>query len=469
MKHFSVKNPKIASMRRFAKDARASVGILFGFAVIPLILLTGGGVDYLRATTARSALFKAADGAALTAARNAAQMVGNGQANWSAASADIGSSAFNSSSNVIQNVVSSTPTVAVSRNGQTITAQLSFTASVQTAFLTLLQMASLPIGGTVTASVDLPQYSNLSLVLDVSPSMAIGATAADIANLKSLTQAQTGTACGFACHDTDGSAAITNYQIARNGNVNLRIDIVKTAAQALTNYVASSRVTPGQYTLGLYSLSSALKTLAPPTSNLSAISTAIGAVDFDTMSSVVPTLPAPAAANIASGTLATHYADTDYAATFSTLSSALPVVGTGASPGSRQQFVFIVTDGVSDTGLPDDPSVNPTYSYPPVPSFSTGNGWGKVTSPIDPSLCDALKARGVKIGVLYVTYVADTTDLFYQIGVQTNAPPANVQANLTACASPNLFYQASDLPSLTAGLRTLFDNATLKTVAHLTQ
>jgi len=150
-----------------------------------------------------------------------------------------------------------------------------------------------------------PVYANISLVLDVSPSMAIAATPGDITNLDALTLAQTGTGCSFACHDIDpnpngtpNTSSYSNYQIARNGGVTLRIDTVKSAAQALTNYVSNAS-TAGRYSMGLYTMSSLLTTIVPPTTNFSSVSSAIAAVDFDTMSTLVYTLPAPAPANIA--------------------------------------------------------------------------------------------------------------------------------------------------------------------------
>jgi len=117
-------------------------------------------------------------------------------------------------------------------------------------------------------------------------------------------------------------------------------------------------------------------------------------------------------------------------------------------------------------------AVSASYNYPSIPNFSSGNADGKLTSPIDPSLCASLKQSGVTVAILYVTYLTDSTDVtgLYQTLVQTNAPPSALVSNLTQCASsPNLFYQANDLPSITLGLTTLFASATSPpNIAHLT-
>lgn len=456
--------------RRFAAETSANAAMIFGLSLAPILFLAGGAIDYERAVTVKSELRKAADTAALAAAREAARMIGAGETGWSPKSAKLGVNVFSSNARTIAgSAATATPTVTVTKVGQAVIARVAFVSNVPTQFLKLIAMSNINVGQAVEASAMLPQYANVSLVLDVSPSMAIAATAADMANLKSLTLAQIGSECAFACHDVDGAAALSNYQIARSGNITLRIDVVKSAAQSLVSYMSMAAAVSGQFTMGLYTLSSSLRTLATPTSNFSALLTAINAVDFDRMSVVAPTLPSPTPQHIASGVSVSHYADTDFAASFTTLNTAVPNDGSGVSALSRQQVAFIVTDGLSDVGALFNPSVNTTYVYPPAPNFASGNDWGKVTAPIEASLCDSLKQRGVKVGVLYVPYVADPADVLYQKGVMTNAPPAAVEANLRACASAGLFYEASDQTGIAAGLRALFNTAALQTAARLTQ
>ena len=196
--------------------------------------------------------------------------------------------------------------------------------------------------------------------------------------------------------------------------------------------------------------------MVPSTPSLSRITTAINLVDFDKMSVIAPTLPAPAPANFASGDSLPHYADTDFATTLPALNSAVPPAGAGATPAARQQYVFLITDGLGSTGALYNPAVSSTYSYPATPNFANGNDAGKFTRPLDPTLCSAFKSRGVQVAVLYVTYVPDPTEYWYQTLVATNAPPTALVNNLTACASPGLFYQASDATQISTGLTSLF-------------
>ncbi|WP_108681884.1 pilus assembly protein [Methyloceanibacter sp. wino2] len=54
-----------ARARRFSRDKRGNVAILFGLAIVPLVLFVGLAVDYGRAMTVRGAMSDAADSAAL--------------------------------------------------------------------------------------------------------------------------------------------------------------------------------------------------------------------------------------------------------------------------------------------------------------------------------------------------------------------------------------------------------------------
>ncbi len=477
------------ALREFQCNSDGAVVMIFIFAILPLLLSVGVAMDYLRVTSAQSALTQAADNGALMAAQAGYQQLNAGNANWSAAAISAGQNAFLANALAIRNVSNVNPAFAVTQTGSNVSAQLTYTANVSTTIMKLVNIPVVAVTKTVVASTTPSStssstplmYANISLVLDVSPSMAIAATPTDIANLDALTLAQTGTGCSFACHDIDpnpngtpNASSYSNYQIARNGGVTLRIDTVKSAAQSLTNYVSTAS-TAGQYSMGLYTMSSLLTTVVPPTTNFSSVSSAIGAIDFDTMSTLVYTLPAPAPANIAppNGDVPSKYADTDFGAVFAALNTTIPSGGAGPSAASPKQIVVLVTDGLSDVGLPMNSAISATYNYPSIPNFSSGNADGKLTGPIDPSLCASLKQSGVTVAILYVTYLIDPTDVtaLYQTLIQSNAPPSALIANLTQCASsPNLFYQANDLPGITLGLTTLFTSATTPpSIVHLTQ
>jgi type II secretory pathway pseudopilin PulG len=60
--------------RRFRRDQRGNVLMLFGLALVPLMGVIGVAIDYSRASNARQALNAAIDSAALMAARDAQKL-----------------------------------------------------------------------------------------------------------------------------------------------------------------------------------------------------------------------------------------------------------------------------------------------------------------------------------------------------------------------------------------------------------
>src|SRR6185312_4211115 len=99
---------------------------------------------------------------------------------------------------------------------------------------------SWPIGGSSTAQASSAPNMNFYLLLDDSPSMAIGATQDDIDNLKRYTAGQPSGSCGFACHEVRPSLdpnanswTTDNLSIARANGVRLRIDLVVNAVNQL--------------------------------------------------------------------------------------------------------------------------------------------------------------------------------------------------------------------------------------------
>src|SRR3954469_3436680 len=59
-------------MPSFWKNTEANVAVIFGIALVPLVTAVGMAVDYSRATSARTAMQTALDGAALMIAKDAA-------------------------------------------------------------------------------------------------------------------------------------------------------------------------------------------------------------------------------------------------------------------------------------------------------------------------------------------------------------------------------------------------------------
>jgi hypothetical protein len=133
-----------------------------------------------------------------------------------------------------------------------------------------------------------------------------------------------------------------------------------------------------------------------------------------------------------------------------------PGNGTNISGDTPQEVLFIVTDGVVD-------EINSSTCTQSL----TGS---RCQEPITPSLCTAIKSRlaaskpNIRIAVLYTTYLPVPADPWYASWV---APfQSTISAQLQACASPNLFYEATIGEDLGQALSTLFHKAA--NPAHLT-
>ena len=114
--------------------------------------------------------------------------------------------------------------------------------------------------------------------------------------------------------------------------------------------------------------------------------------------------------------------------------------GTGKTPDDPIKFVFIVTDGVQDG----------VYQAWTAPTTGTSTG------PISPSACDALKAKGITVAVLYTEYLWFNS---WQWPTFVEAFAPQIQPNLEACASPGFFFLATDSAEINTSLQSMFTKA----------
>jgi hypothetical protein len=334
---------------------------------------------------------------------------------------------------------------------------------------------------------------NFYLLLDNSPSMGLGATATDINNLITLTANQSSTVppnvqsgsiprsnCAFACHQHtfNSSGQITgddtsdNYHIAKANGVTLRIDVMRTATQQLTQTASSTETYSNQIGMAVYTFSDTFQTIAPLSTNMPTVASNAAAID------------------LAYAYWNQRDAQTSYDTALSYMDSIIPNSGNGSSLASPLEFLMLVTDGVQDepvssssgSGDPADPpsSYLPANNQHNVANSLGGNvSSGRLISMIDTSgssMCTTIKNRGIKIAVLYTPYMPVTNNAFYNtwIGatstslnnnnpVNPNDPtdPASngVGQALQACASPGFYYQVTPTTGISQAMNALFQKA----------
>ena len=428
---------RFQALRRFFRNSRGNVAVIFGLSVVPMTFLVGMGIDYGQAAMRDDQLSAAADAAAL-AAVTTAMMASN-----DAASKQAATNTFNAQASVISGVTYNPAnlTVTVVDSITTRTVTVSYTAASTDLFPSILGKPSIPLTGQAQAIGQSPPNIDFYLLLDRSPSMAIAATQNGIDTMVNNTQSQGG--CAFACHQSNPAKdnlgnpnGEDNYALARALGVVLRIDNLNTAAQNLmTTAKQTEAANNATYRLATYSFDTGFNNLGPLTSNLNLAQTYASNL----------TLLQVYSNNYLTSNTNNNDEDTNYDNAMSNINSAMPNPGNGtnAQGDKPQEVMFFVTDGVEDENV----------------------SGGRQQSVMDPGWCTTIKNRGIRIAVLYTTYYPLPTNNWYNTYI---APiQSNIGPTLQTCASPGLYYEVSTGGDISAALSSLFQTAVA--TAHLSQ
>ena len=267
--------------------------------------------------------------------------------------------------------------------------------------------------------------------------MGVGATPADVNTMVNNTPDQ----CAFACHDLSNSNSY--YNLAKSLGVTMRIDVLRTATQQLMDTAQATAVFSNQFRMAIYTFGSSAKTaglatIQSLTSNLSTAKTSAAAIDLMT----VPYQ------NYADDT------DTDFGDVLTDLNSTITTPGTGTTSSSPLKYLFFVSDGVGDrvNGSPGCSQPVTNGSDP-----QTGKSYVRCQEPLNVSLCTTMKNRGIKIAVLYTTYLPLPTNAWYNTWI---APfSSQIATNMQNCASPGLYFEVSPSQGISAAMNALFQKA----------
>ena len=421
-------------LSRFVSDRNGNIAVIFALALVPLLSFVGAAVDYSLAARARAKLIAALDIAVLVATAKS-------EITKTASAAQ--SDAVNTFTGQMSalGLTTSSVTINVTDSVTTRTATGTATAAVTTYFMGILGYKTIGFTASSSAAASLPAYIDFYVLLDNSPSQGIGATTADMTALQNATS----DSCAFACHDTYTSSTQktlqTNsyYSIAKKLGIKMRIDLVRDATQSLTDTATASRLVSNQYRMAVYTMGSdcasiGLTTISPLSSSLSSVKTAVSGVDL-------MTIPY------------NNYNNdmcTDFDGTLTSINGAIPTPGDGSSS-SPQKWLFFVSDGVAD------------YYYPSTCSKTTVSG-GRCQEPLTTAICDTIKARGVKIAVLYTSYLAITNNSWYTTYI---APwRSSIGTKMQACATSGYYYEVSSDANISDALNSLFQKAIA--ASHLT-
>ncbi|KAA2236118.1 TadE/TadG family type IV pilus assembly protein [Salinarimonas soli] len=415
---------------RFGADRDGVVAVLFALMLVPILLGVGAAVDYSRVSRAKASLDVAADAAVMSAIRRVA-LAGDRKA-----AEDNARLMFTAAARSVASASVTALNVNVTDEGTTRRATLTYEASVPVTFMGLTGTKVLTVAGDSVGRSGIPSYMDFYLLLDNTPSMGLGATTADIATLV----AKTPDGCAFACHDLSASKKDDYYTLAKKLGVQMRIDVVRQATQNLMDTAAKTALIPNQFRTAIYTFGTSCTDvkLTP----VSALTANLSAAKSDASAIGLMTIPYQNYNNDQC---------TDFDKILAAMEKAIPAAGDGGSAGSAQKVLFLVSDGVGDAYYPT------TCSQP-----TTG---GRCQEPMKIATCTALKARGVRIAVLYTTYLPLPTNGWYNTWIAPFA--SRIGTQMQACATPGLYFEVSPTQGISEAMAALFQKAVAQ--AKLTQ
>jgi Flp pilus assembly protein TadG len=431
------------TIRQFIRDRRGNISVIFALACLPLITTVGCAVDYSRATQIRAKLQAAADAASVGAIAKSSPAFAAAGSMTSDGPITVGvtdaTKIFdgNRDNQTGYTLLSVTPTVV--KSGSTITSTVTFSASIPTMFLGVIGKSTLTMNGTSTSTANMPLYIDFYLLLDNSPSMGVAATPADVTMMVNNTSDK----CAFACHDYNDSN--NYYNLAKTLGVTTRIDVLRTATQSLMDTAKATQTYTNQFRMAIYdfgasSVTIGLRALYSLSSSLTSAKTAAGNIDLMGV--------------YGNNDSYTKDMDSPFSTVFPSLNSAIatPGAGTAAAP---LKYVFFVSDGVADE--------NNSGCLKPIKNVSS---MSRCQSPINPALCTTLKNRGIKVAVLYTTYLQLPTNSWYMSWIDPfnqgpfgPSPNSEIAQNMQSCASSGLYFEVSPTQGISDAMNALFKKA----------
>jgi Flp pilus assembly protein TadG len=429
-------------IRGFRSNLQGSVAIVYGFAVVPLIVTTGFVIDYSRASALKSELTLAADTAVLSAV---AVNIPEGQEQ--AVVEKYMRAHFSEAKGVALESVSVTSEhTALGRE-----IKVNYTAKSRTMMSGIMGMDYMPISGVAKAVAEEPSYSDVTFVLDKSASMLLAASDADRVKMESITKAATGEECAFACHRPMKSKwekktingkdewvgtyyGPSSTEVAHQNGIQLRQDVMKTAVRKilldLKKDQAKLTIRPDvpRYVATIVDFGTDWQVTQAKNRNLNAVSP----------SGYISTPDLEAAANAVSTVDGVEWEWTNYDKVWSPTNGVpalanLQTSGDGFSETSRKKHVVLVTDGVAD--------------------FYGSNG-SRTISSFNPELCSPVKNRGIKVIVLYTRYYRMPQNSFYM----NNVDPwfSEIETKLRGCSSTGMFITADNTDEMNLAFARIF-------------
>lgn len=427
-----------ARLASFFRDRNGHYGTITALIMAPLLAMASSSLDLVRALNAREQLQQAADAAALdaVAVENWGRYVMPGadeSALNKAARKKIEASFRAQVSGPDAASLTLRVVPRVSMVGRQLRSSLTYEAEMPTTFMKIIGMPTMRFTGTANATSVTPRFTNITFLVDNSPSMGI---AADFKAMDRLGEATKNIdKCTFACHTADMP---DTYVLAKALNIPVRLDTVKQALNRLADTMKETRFSPQQYLSTLYTLgpdaiyhsTRVIARVGDISGGIEAFRAAIGRFDLMYMNSE----------NF------NARRNTNMPDALNEINKLIPSPGDGKSPATPEQLLILISDGLSNTGRLD---CGMTVVY--------ARNLPSCQEPVPTKFCDAIKARGIRIATLYTTFLPMTGDQWYRKTIQSFQD--KIPIGMRDCASPGLFFEVGFNDSMDDAINALFNKA----------
>lgn len=432
--------PMISSLYRpvlgVLRHRRGAVMMMFAMALPVLIFAIGMGIDYARAMKAQTRMNAVADSAALSAVSKVgmgmkdadavayARKIFDAQALPLIQSGDI----------VMGDVTINAPTDNKGRRNATVV----YRAVSNNVFARILGLNTLAIAGQSQTTNAIAPDIDFYMLLDVSSSMALPTTTAGLNTIARNNPE----GCKFACHvkyyNYYGRGAqgqrTDYYGVAKSFKLTLRIDEEGAAISTLADTArAASSKTGAKYRMAIATFrgKGGFELKVKMTDQLSdAVDATKNLAPIEYYQFGCPTR------NCRSTEVGYNNLDSGTSDAMDQINKVIVPPGLGINGQTAQGVLFIVTDGMRNENIPDNPEVE-----------------------IDTSKCDVIKARGIRIAILYTEYLKETLDNF-PWGQRKIAPYLyKVEPALQRCSSPGLYTKVKTDDDITEAMDRLFQSA----------
>lgn len=424
--------------RRLSRAASGNIAVVAAFAMIPILIMVTGGLDFSRHSTVNQEVQAVADAAALNATSTAFNVAKESGVFDVAEIEQVALTSFREQIvnrswrledvqvNVVQN-----------EEGR-FEVQLDYEVSFEP--VSMVHNDRLTVKGSSEVAGKYGKdtvFMDINLMLDYSASMNTGATIDD--QIKMWQNPEIG--CAFACHRGMNDEA-------RADGIKLRVDALQDALRVMMNSaedaIADLNLDPEAAQFSMFTFTNGrLSTRTTNQTDIAAVRRSVGQL---------PTYP--------SGRSHIYQS-------IRSMATRLQPSGTGQAADDRKSFVFMVTDGVSRYG----------------PRNYIGWAGGGILS----SDCQRIKDTGATLAVIYTKYenYADSFAAAFDDPSTVNQTPYNrhewnrsrwrshfnggfnrrgdglavIKSSLRNCASPDFFFETSNSTELEAAMVEFFEKA----------